>query len=187
MATLHRSTDDAAPVPYVPRVRSLIFRGMWGELPENKHNPAPMNERVYESDMPTFTTDVRMEKIPDLFASGVGDGEAWRWQGSGGGGPVEALWWIKEVMTQWRVQGEAFVVGPDIEADDGHDSSGARTVKTEVGRRMRSIDQAKEEDWSWARELTAHFGNMSPIMRGRPFSMPGGGTGPLMRRAMVLT
>lgn len=138
---------------------------MWAELPENKHNEAPQNERVYETDLLTFTSDARMEKIPDIFASSAGHGEREQSRGSGGGGPVEAAFWIKEVMTQWRIKGEAFVVAPDIEGE-GEESSGVRTVKSEVGRRMRVVRVGKEGEWSWAKELTAHFGNLSPGMRG---------------------
>lgn len=136
---------------------------MWGELPNNKHNNAPRNDRIYESDLPTFTTDVRSEKVWDLFATG--DGHATndeQIQGSGGGGPVEAVWWIKETGSQWRIKGRAFVVGNDIEGD-GTQSSGVRTVKSEIGAGMRMV---KEGDWSWAKEVTGHFGNLSPQSRG---------------------
>ena len=154
-----------SPVPYVPRLRYCIYRGMWGELPENKHNDAPMNERVYESELPTFTSDVRMRKIPEIFASSAGHGDESQSQGSGGGGPVEAVWWIKEVGTQWRIKGTAFVVAGDIEGE-GEESSGVRTVKSEIGERMRVVKEGGEKDWSWEKELTAHFGNCSPGMRG---------------------
>ena len=139
---------------------------MWAELPENKHNDAPQNERIYESELPTFTTDVRMEKVGELFASSEGHAvDREQVQGSGGGGPVEAVYWIKETGTQWRIAGKAFVVGEDIEGD-GNQSSGVRTVKSEVGARMRAV---KEGEWSWGKELTAHFGNCSPGMRGKVF------------------
>lgn len=139
---------------------------MWGELPENKHNEAPRNPRAYESEMPTFTTDVRMQKVLDIFSSSAGHAEKdEQVQGSGGGGPVEAVWWIKDTGTQWRIKGEAFVVGTDIEGEGG-ESSGVRTVKSEVGERMRVADGSKGHEWSWGRELTGHFGNCSPGMRG---------------------
>lgn len=108
LATLHPTSkwqtpapttkpDPPAVLPYIPRVRYCIYRGMWGELPDNKHNTAPHNPRVYESELPTFTTDVRMDKVPELFASGKGKAEREEQvQGSGGGGPCEAAWWIKE-------------------------------------------------------------------------------------------
>ncbi|KAK7511036.1 pyridoxamine 5'-phosphate oxidase-domain-containing protein [Phyllosticta citriasiana] len=165
------TASKGSPVPYLPRARYCIFRGFWAELPENKRNPAPQNDRVYESDLPTFTTDVRMLKIPQIFKSSSGHAsDEEQWQGSGGGGPVEAVWWVKDTMTQWRVKGEAFVVGPDIEGN-GEESSGVRTVKSEVGDRMRVAKPGHEKDWSWAKEVTAHFGNLSPGMRGS-FSGP---------------
>ncbi|KAG9999159.1 hypothetical protein KCU82_g22361, partial [Aureobasidium melanogenum] len=158
-----------SPTPYLPRARYCIFRGFWAELPENKHNEAPMNPRVYESEMPTFTSDVRMMKIPELFSSGSGHAEKEeQMQGSGGGGPCEAVYWIKETGVQWRLKGEAFVVGPDIEGEgeQSKESSGVRTVKSELGSRMRVVDEGKQGEWSWNKELTAHFGNNSPGLRG---------------------
>ena len=79
---------------------------------------------------------------------------------------MEAAFWIKEVMTQWRIKGEACVVAEDVEGE-GEESSGVRTVKSEVGRRMRVVRDGQEKEWSWEREVTAHFGNLSPGMRGR--------------------
>lgn len=142
---------------------------MWAELPENKHNDAPRNEKVFESEMPTFTTDVRMQKVPEIFGSSAGHAKSEdQAQGSGGGGPVEAVFWVKEANVQWRVRGQAYVVAQDIEGE-GEESSGVRTVKSEVAKRMRVLDESKEKDWSWNKELTGHFGNISPGMRGMCF------------------
>jgi pyridoxamine 5'-phosphate oxidase len=163
-SSLHPAPKDS-PTPYLPRARYCIFRGFWSELPENKHNQAPQNERVYESEMPTFTSDVRMQKVSQLFTSGSGHAtKDEQMQGSGGGGPCEAVYWIKETQVQWRLKGEAFIVGPDIE--DETESSGVRTVKSELGSRMRIVDEGKQGEWSWSKELTAHFGNNSPGLRG---------------------
>jgi hypothetical protein len=159
------AAPSGSPVPYIPRVRYCIFRGFWTELPENKHNDAERNPKVFESDLPTFTTDVRMEKVGQLFGTSAGHAESEdQIQGSGGGGPVEAVWWIKETGTQWRITGKAFVVSDDIEGTE--ESSGVRTVKSEVGKRMRVVDESKEKDWSWSRELTGTFGNQSPGIKG---------------------
>ncbi|KAF2739049.1 hypothetical protein EJ04DRAFT_9151 [Polyplosphaeria fusca] len=147
---------QSSSTPFIPRARFCIFRGFWTELPENQHNHAERNPQVYESDLPTFTTDVRMEKVSQIFGTS-------QTQGSGGGGPVEAVWWVKDTSTQWRVTGRAFIVAQDIEEDNG--SSGVRTVKSEVGKRMRVVDESKEPDWSWTRELTAIFGNQSPSIQ----------------------
>jgi hypothetical protein len=34
---------------------------------------------------------------------------------------------------------------------------------------MRVVDAEKEGEWSWKRELTGHFGNNSPGLRGMFF------------------
>lgn len=168
-SSLHAAPENQkSPTPYLPRARYCIMRGFWAELPDNKHNNAPMNPRVYESEMPAFTTDVRMNKPIELFGSSSGHAaDASQAQGCGGGGPCEAVWWVKDAQVQWRMKGEAFVVGNDVEEET--ESSGVRTLKSEVGSRMRVVDAEKESEWSWKRELTGHFGNNSPGLRGMSF------------------
>lgn len=174
-SSLQPSDDKKASTPYVPRARTCIFRGMWAELPENKHNEAPMNDRVYESDLLTLTTDVRMAKVPQIMASCRGHGDVSQSQGSGGGGPVEAVFWAKETKTQWRFRGGTYIVGPDIEGPEAGTSSGIATVKHEIGERMRVLKEEGKKDWSWEKELTAHFGGLAPYMRGT-FRNPPPGT-----------
>ena len=169
-SSLQAAPNKDSPSPYLPRARYCIYRGMWAELPENKHNDAPKNERNFESEMPTFTTDVRMGKTFELFSSSSGHAkDSSQAQGSGGGGPCEAVWWIKgDTKVQWRMKGEAFIVGPDIEGEgeQSKESSGVRTAKSELGSRMRVVKEEGKEDWSWKKEVTGHFGNLSPGMRG---------------------
>lgn len=181
LGTLGAAGPDA-PVAYVPRVRYCIFRGFWAELPEkSRHSDddddaaaaaaAARNPAVYESDCPTFTTDVRMDKVGQIFATSAGHAASRdQVQGSGGGGPVEAVYWIAEAGTQWRIKGRAYVIADDIEGGD--ESSGVRTVKSEVGKRMRVVEKegggggGQSKDWSWQRELTGFFGNQSPSTKG---------------------
>jgi pyridoxamine 5'-phosphate oxidase len=68
-------------------------------------------------------------------------------------------------MTQWRIRGLGYVVGPDIEGE-GEESSGVRTVKSKLGERMKVVKEEGKEAWSWQREVNAHFENLSPAMRG---------------------
>lgn len=150
--------------PFVPHARFCAFRCFWAELPNNPSNPAVRNKSTFVSDLPTFTTDVRTNKLRELFS---GSNESQNDEGddveaSGGGGMCEAVWWATSRLKQWRIKGRAFVIAPDIE---GH-SDAAEIVKRELGYRMRVVREAEVKDWSWKRELTAHFGNLSPIMRG---------------------
>lgn len=63
-----RSSILAAPV-YYPRARICICRGLWAHLPANPKNEAPLNpEGVWESDLITFTTDARMDKMEELVS-----------------------------------------------------------------------------------------------------------------------
>ncbi|RYP06207.1 hypothetical protein DL764_003299 [Monosporascus ibericus] len=175
------SSDGSADTAAVPRARTCIFRGMFADLPANPRNPAPRNPAgVYAaSDLITFTTDVRSDKMRELFGlvaddddgevtgkQGEGEGkggeEGAAIRGSGGGAPVEATFWARQAATQWRVRGRAWVLAPDIE-DAYQGSEGARRAVEALKARMRRIG---EGEWSFAREITAHFGNLSALMRG---------------------
>ncbi|KAI1130504.1 pyridoxamine 5'-phosphate oxidase-domain-containing protein [Nemania abortiva] len=227
-----RSSILAAPV-YLPRARTCICRGLWADLPVNPKNDTPLNPSgVWESDLLTFTTDARMDKMEELWEDGldldlrsargtdpgspttqkVGE-ELWeeglarmkgktiaevvkstgaKLKGSGGGAVVEAVFWARKPGVQWRVRGRAYVLAPDIES-----SLEGREVMSLLRSRMRRSSptssstgagagaRAKESEWSFAREITAHFGNLSPLMRGsfrnpppgRPVALPVEGDG----------
>jgi len=157
-----------SPAGY-PRARTCIFRGFWTNLRENAKSEIPPNPTIYESDCPTFTTDGRMSKVLDIFASGnAQDDLAHRRSGSGGGGPVEAVYFIRDTMTQWRIQGKCWLVAADDIEGEGDSNPNFGRVKAEVGRYMRPVGEhaSKRSDWSWKREVENHFENMSPAMRG---------------------
>ena len=155
----------------LPKARYCIFRGFWGSLPENPHNKLTKNPAIYESDCPTFATDCRMSKTFDFFATGKGKGDLEQSRsGTGGGGPVEAVFWVKEVMTQWRIRGKCWVIAADdVEGgEDAAQNSGTVSMKAELQRYVRTVgdDSSQEKDWSWRREVENHFENLSPTMRG---------------------
>lgn len=171
LSTLHPvpAAERAAPsIPVAPRARTCIYRGLWGSLPVSAQNRAPLNPPAWESDLPTFTTDARMQKAGELVdtAGEVGAGQ------TAGGGPVEAVWWVEGSGTQWRVRGTAWILGPDVDGEEG------RRAREAILARMRRRDPQDPgeggEGWSWSREVTAHFGNLSPGMRGSFRSPPPG-------------
>jgi pyridoxamine 5'-phosphate oxidase len=128
--------------PHHPRLRTLIFRGFFAELPPNQHNLAERNPAVYESDMLSFTTDVRMRKVEEV---------------GGGGGDVECCFWMEKVQVQWRVRGRCWVLG----GGEGEE---------EVRRHLYPLSGASGE-WSFEREVGAQFGNLSESLR-RSFAGP---------------
>ncbi|KAK5653879.1 hypothetical protein OQA88_7804 [Cercophora sp. LCS_1] len=174
LSTLHPAKPDAShPFLVVPRARTCVFRGLWGTLPSNDRNPAPRNPPIYESDLPVLTTDIRMEKAGEIL--GTAKPSAFPIDASGGGGPVEGVWWAENYGTQWRIRGTAWVLGSDIDGE----GEGARAVRGVLQQRMRSAgdgglslegagepQSAAESAWKWGREVTGHFGNLSPGMRG---------------------
>lgn len=185
LSTLHPISsmpppDSADYVPPVcPRARTVIYRGMWADMPVNSKNPAELNPKSLESDLLTSTSDARMEKVPEMLGShGLAQGKAEGAQ-SGIGGPVEAVFWMDEVKTQWRIRGHSYIIGPDI------DSSVHFPVREALKQHMRPASEdssgtkteniPKDASFSFSRELTAHFGNLSPGMRGT-FKNPPPGT-----------
>lgn len=155
----------------LPRVRFCIFRGFFASLPENPYNKLPKNPAIYESDCPVFTTDARMNKVFDIFSTGKGRGDLRQSRsGCGGGGPVEAVFWVKEAMTQWRIRGKCWLIAADdVEGDSERaQNSGTLSMKAEIGRYMRPIGDHTnpQNNWSWKLEVENHFENLSPIMRG---------------------
>ncbi|KAK1829187.1 hypothetical protein QBC39DRAFT_357351 [Podospora conica] len=150
LSTLHRQPGSDP----VPRARTCVYRGLWGTLVFTRQNPAMHNPPLFNSDCPVFTTDIRMEKAGDLMGT-PREGEE-----SGGGGQVEAVWWAPEHGTQWRVRGRAWVLGRDIDGD----GEGARAAREAVQKRMRMVVDGS--GWMFSREVTGHFGNLSPVMRG---------------------
>ncbi|KAF5025816.1 hypothetical protein F66182_2149 [Fusarium sp. NRRL 66182] len=159
LSTLHHHDTSSA----TPRSRTVVYRGNWAEIPVNPKNQAPLNPSLYESDIITVTTDARMEKIPELSPDGSHVPQ------SGGGGPVEAVFWVEETQTQWRLRGRAYLLGQDI------DDPSASHVKQEVEKHMRRKKEDDGSSWNWGKEVTAHFGNLSPGIRGS-FRNPPPGT-----------
>ncbi|KAI1409125.1 pyridoxamine 5'-phosphate oxidase-domain-containing protein [Hypoxylon sp. FL1857] len=155
---------------YVPRARTCAFRGMFAELAAHPDNTAELNPDLYESDLLTFTTDRRMDKAAELFGvetdGTYGDADDERVKGTGGGAPVEAVFWVKEKATQWRFRGRAYVLAPDVDTSE----EGKRVVATLTERMRRknsdSDSGSSGKEWGFSREITAHFGNTSPLMRG---------------------
>lgn len=162
-----------------PRGRTCVFRGMWASLPPNDKNNAARNPDAFESDCLTLTTDARMAKVPELFDSGE-TGDSPVSSSSGGGGPVEAMFWVAETGTQWRLRGHAWALShADIGGADGSAASpGAKAAREAISKRMRpttSSSSGEAGQWSWEREVEAQFGNLSPGMRGS-FKNPPPGT-----------
>jgi len=191
LSTVHPNLDSDSPPTRLPRARTVALRGMWAELSDNDRNPAERNPPgIWASDMLCITTDARMDKVTQIMLPGSEAGDAAvpeasmphsaAGSASGGGGQFEAVFWVPAAKAQWRLRGTAYVLGPDIDSPEPAPSK----VREVLTRRMRRLGGA-EADWSWEREVTAHFGNMRPIMRGtfrnpcpgRPVSEGKGGEG----------
>ncbi|KAI0843202.1 pyridoxamine 5'-phosphate oxidase-domain-containing protein [Hypoxylon sp. FL0890] len=162
LGTIRKIASENGTV-YSPRARTCAFRGFFAELDAHPDNTAELNPDLYESDLFTFTTDRRMDKAAELFGVETGgkDDHEEMLKGSGGGAPVEAVFWVKEKATQWRFKGRAYVLAPDVDVSE----EGKRVIAA-LKERMRRKSGSEGKEWSFSREITAHFGNTSPIMRG---------------------
>lgn len=144
----------------VPRVRTCGCRGFFPELELHPKGQEDMDQQVegggnpplYESDMLSFTTDIRMEKLSQLDSSGHA---------------IEAMFWLKDLMAQWRVKGRAFAIG-----DPDENAAHERVSRGQIGSRLRVKDGVNTDtdsnNWAWERAVTKYFANHSPIMRGMP-------------------
>jgi pyridoxamine 5'-phosphate oxidase len=75
------------------------------------------------------------------------------------------VFWAEGAMVQWRVRGRAYVLGPDVdESEGGKETRGLLKARMRVKGKDSAEDKGGE--WSFAREITAHFGNLAPGMRG---------------------
>jgi pyridoxamine 5'-phosphate oxidase len=132
-------------------------------MPADERNDAERNPDVYSSDLPIFTTDVRMEKAGEVIKSAPGASGNEDLEGSGGGGPIEAVWWIEETGTQWRVRGDAWIIH-DSDIEDG--GAAAQKVRDAIESRMRMKGQGAAQEWSWKKEVGVVFGAQSPGIKG---------------------
>ncbi|KAF3918119.1 hypothetical protein ABW21_db0209387 [Orbilia brochopaga] len=158
--TFSLATVSSAGGTIAPHVRTLVYRGFYGELPANKHNPKTGNAG-FSSDLITFTTDKRMEKFKDLgSAEGIG--------ASTGNNNVELCFWIPSsaenpiIGRQWRIRGKCYILPRDFESAEAR----VGEVKKWLVGKIRKDGGANGEQFDFAREHKAHFGNLSPPLRG---------------------
>ncbi|KAJ5757790.1 uncharacterized protein N7511_006484 [Penicillium nucicola] len=140
----------------VPRLRTCGCRGFFPELELHPKGQEAMDEQVegggnppvFESDMLCFTTDARMEKLPQLESSG---------------NAIEAVFWLKDLMIQWRIKGTAYAIGdPQTKVSENEKKS-----REEIQRGLRMKDDGREiANWTWDKAVTKYFANHSPIARG---------------------
>jgi len=146
---------DAKQRP-VPRLRTCGCRGFFPELELHPKGQEAMDQQVedggnppiFESDMLTFTTDARMEKLPQLESSGHA---------------IEAVFWLKDLMTQWRIKGTAYAIGNP----QGEDVEEERISRKEIKGALRVKDNDRDiSKWTWEKAVTKYFANHSPVARG---------------------
>lgn len=139
----------------VPRVRTCGCRGFFPELKLHPSGQKDIesqvedggNPSVYESDLLSFTTDVRMEKLHQLDKSDD---------------LIEAVFWLKGLMIQWRIKGRALSIGnPSINSKE-------EEHQKEIGTWLRPKANGDDniQKWTWEKAVTEYFANHSPAMRG---------------------
>lgn len=145
----------------VPRVRTCGFRGFFPELELHPSGQNDLdgqvedggNPNLFESDMLAFTTDVRMEKLGQLESTDDN---------------IEAMFWLKEVMVQWRIKGKAYTIG-----SPNPDSEREGSLRPELFEALRVKEDYRgdlssdADKWTWEKSVTKYFANHSPVMRGK--------------------
>lgn len=145
--------------------RGLAFCGFRGFFPTPQLHPSAiddlkkqgdgLNPDVYESDMLSFTTDARMEKVLQIQPSPS--------SGSFVGSDVELVFWLKDVANQWRIKGTALIIGNS----DSSDQEEKAREEVQTGLRVRSGESG--DGWTWERQVTTYFANHTPVLRGQFF------------------
>lgn len=90
-----------------------------------------------------------------------------------GGGAVEAVFWIREAMCQWRVRGRGIILG-SCSGEGEKEEKARREVAQWMRRKTTSPSGSgsgsgsaeKEKEWTWDRMVDTYFANHSPILRG---------------------
>ncbi|MCJ1330432.1 hypothetical protein MMC10_007116 [Thelotrema lepadinum] len=110
----------------LPRVRTVGHAGFWSV------NSAA-SEATSVSCCLTFITNSRFNKVADVFGQIDQLPEDFETYGlaSGGGGPVEAVYWLEQIKMQWRMRGRCFFV------TDGRAAAGSLAGEDEQERERR--------------------------------------------------
>lgn len=141
----------------VPRVRTCGCRGFFPELKIHPKSQEEMNEQIkdggnpptYESDMLCFTTDIRMDKLAQLETSEHA---------------IEAMFWLKDLMTQWRIKGKALAIGDPRGVESEQEKANRESLHSSL--RIKDDYNGSAADWTWERAITKYFANHSPLARG---------------------
>lgn len=155
-----------------PRSRTCVYRGIWADMTldpravqalqedaagssgDGTKSGTAINPLAFDSDMPTITTDVRMLKCPEMLANNNVEIMAWT------GPPVAST------NTQWRLRGRAFLLGSPQGLEDSVERTAREGVARGMRRRKEEVDGEAEGAWTFEREVTAYFANMSPGIKG---------------------
>ena len=145
----------------VPRVRTCGFRGFFPEVKLHPSGQKDMDEQVedggnaplFESDLLSLTTDIRMEKLKQLDSTG---------------NSIEAMFWLKEVMVQWRIKGQAYYLGSPTPESGAESDLQAQLFNALRLKPDYDGDQKVDSNkWTWDKAITKYFANHSPAMRGK--------------------
>lgn len=137
-----------------PRAVQALQEHAAGSSGDGTKSGTAINPLAFDSDMPTITTDVRMLKCPEMLANNNVEIMAWT------GPPVAST------NTQWRLRGRAFLLGSPQGLEDSVERTAREGVARGMRRRKEEVDGAAEEAWTFEREVTAYFANMSPGIKG---------------------
>lgn len=151
IATVEK-TEQGRPLP---RLRVCGFRGFFPEIDLHPNGEKDFQEQVvnggnpplFESDMLTFTTDMRMDKMRQLESC---DGE------------VEALFWFANIAAQWRIRGRAVAIGDPGGAVEDSEIRGRDVIEKSI----RVKPDGTMERWNWEHAVTRYFASHSPLARG---------------------
>jgi len=148
------ATNDSG----IPRARYLLHHGFLSLQIAGQCGDENLRDgdkpRVY-SDCPTFATAAGSKKASHIYRSAGQDTQEQR---SGGGGPVEAVWWFKSSKSQWRILGNCWLLAwHDVE-----DKASYGAFKETISRTLYSTgsDGFQLDELGWQDEIRGHYGRL---------------------------
>lgn len=158
--------DDGIPRARILSQQGFISLPVLGSRNMHAEMHAERESVRTSSDCPTFATAASSNKVAHIITSNRIDQAPYTYVGhSGGGGPVEGVWWFKKSRTQWRLLGNCYLLASHDSNTNLSDDS--RHLRAAIARASRLPYNAylQCEDLSWESVIQDHYAGLPGPMQ----------------------